>query len=457
MENEGLTVQGSLNLLGHDNRANLDLRNGSIYRTIKTEFISETTEVFLRCDANENVKRLLVETKVHFQDPNNLVLSHELLNTSYPCEWTPTMLIDAALHTLEISDALKSDGLAIKDFLPSNLLYTGKQWKFIDFCSIIKEESLLTESWIPKNKTVESSKRSIFKIMFIPFILIPILVGTNGSTKKMSSLLKFNYCNSGKWAPGWRNLLFLRPSKSYFSNLNFLRRALAIIRKTDITEINSAIRRLLIELRNVTTKSAYSEYENSSLQDKSKWNEKQKSIDCILEFKQPRTLIDIGANTGWYSMLGLQRGSTVYAIDSDCASLDIAYRKTLGNGLIPFHLDFNDIWLQANSASVAFNKRYLVDMVLALGLVHHLVLGHGLTIETVIQRLSTLTRESLVIEFVELSDEKILHEPAFFKHLKPMSKNYRKEEFIEKGLKYFGSVETFLSTPKSRTILIFTR
>jgi hypothetical protein len=156
-------------------------------------------------------------------------------------------------------------------------------------------------------------------------------------------------------------------------------------------------------------------------------------------------------------MLGLKHGALVYALDNDCASLDIAYRKTNKDGLIPFHMDFEDIWTQANSVSTPFNERYYVDMVLALGLVHHLVLGKGMSIELVMQRLATLTKESLVIEFVNLEDEKIQNESTFFGSLKMMSSNYNKAAFVEQGLKYFSSVKTLSSTPSTRQILIFTR
>jgi precorrin-6B methylase 2 len=278
----------------------------------------------------------------------------------------------------------------------------------------------------------------------------------------MTNLLKNNYCNSGKLAPGWRNLLFSHISKKYFLNFYSLRKAIKIIRKSNVDQINSEIRSLLVELRSKSLQSAYSNYyeqknENFSVLNPKEWNDKQKSINSILEAKKPKTLIDIGANTGWFSMLALKHGALVYALDNDCASLDIAYRNTVKRGLIPFRIDFDDIWKQANRVSTSFNERYCVDMVLALGLVHHLVLGKGISIEVVMQRLSSLTKESLVIEFVELDDEKIQNEASFFGSLKLMSSKYSEAIVIEQGLRYFSYVETLPSTPSTRRILTFTR
>lgn len=462
MNNDGLRNQVNFKIVGHDNRAEIELRDGVVYRSIYADHIAETEEVLSKCVLNSDTTKLLVSTGVYSKSQEKLILKHELLAISYPYEWTPTMLIDAALHTLNLSDSLRRDRLVVKDFLPSNLLYDGKQWKFIDFCSIIREESLLSESWLPRNETIEKSKRSIFKIMFIPFFFVPILLGVNGATYQMTDLLKDNYCNSGKLAPGWRNLVFSRISKKYFSNLFCLFKAHRIIRKSDIDQINNEVRKLLMALRSKSPKSAYSNYyeqknEDLSVLEKSDWNEKQKSIDSILDAKRPKTLVDIGANTGWYSMLGLKYGASVYALDNDCASLDIAYRKTLEQGLIPFHIDFEDIWKQANQVSTSFNERYRVDMVFALGLVHHLVLGKGLSIEVVMQRLSSLTTESLVLEFVDLDDEKILNEPSFFGSLKTMSSSYCEGDFVKAGLRYFDSVKTLPSTPSTRRILIFAR
>ena len=462
MNNNGVNDKANIKVTGHDNRAAIQILDGSVYRTINAEFISETQDVFSKYESNARVKKLVVKTELHSKNQNELVLQHELLKISYPCEWTPAMLVDAALHTLELSDVLHEDRLVLKDFLPSNLLYDGMEWRFIDFCSIIREESLLSEDWIPHNETIERSKRSILLVMFIPFILIPILVGINGSTHRMAKLLKNNYCNSGLWSPGWRNLFFSRISKNYFRNLNILRKTKKLIRKTDIDEINNEIRKLLTELRRKVPKSAYSEYyeeknANSAIQDKTGWNEKQRSIDSILDDKRPKLLFDIGANTGWYSNLGLKYGSLVYALDNDCASLDIAYRNTYQNGLIPFHLDFDDIWERANPISTSFIERHCANMVLALGLVHHLVLGKGEPIEVVMQKLSELTKEYLVVEFVDLSDEKIQNEPSFFKLLKMMSTDYSEEAFITQGLRYFNSVKKLPSSPGTRTILFFSR
>ena len=462
MNNDGLGNQVNLKIVGHDNRAEVELRDGVVYRSVFADHVAETEEVLSKCASNSDTTKLLVSTEMYSKSQERLILKHELLAISYPCEWTPTMLIDAALHTLDLSDSLRRDRLVVKDFLPSNLLYDGRQWKFIDFCSIIREESLLSESWLPRNETIEKSKRSIFKIMFIPYFFVPILLGVNGATYQMANLLKDNYCNSGKWAPGWRNLLFSRISKKYFLNLIYLLKAHKIIRKSDIDQMNNEIRNLLMVLRQKSPKSAYSNYyeqkkEDSSVLEKSEWNDKQKSIDGILDAKRPKTLVDIGANTGWYSMLGLKYGALVYALDNDCASLDIAYRKSLKNGLIPFNIDFEDIWKQANQVSISFNERYRADMVFALGLVHHLVLGKGLSIEVVMQRLSSLATETLVLEFVDLEDEKIVNEPSFFGSFKTMSSSYSEGNFIEEGLRYFSSVETLPSSPSTRRILIFSR
>ena len=462
MSSNGFRNLGNFKMVGHDNRAEIELHDGIVYRTINVDYVAETEDVLIKCASNSHATKLLVSTEVYSKSQNNLVLKHELLAPSYPCEWTPTMLIDAALHTLDLSDSLQRDRLVVKDFLPSNLLYDGRQWKFIDFCSIIREESLLSESWLPHNETIEKSKRSIFRIMFIPFFFIPILLGVNGSTNQMTNLLRNNYCNSGKLAPGWRNLLFSRISKNYFLNLYSLQKAKKIIRKSNEDKINSEIRNLLVKLRSKSPKSAYSNYyeqknENFSVLDTSEWSNKQKSINSILDDKQPKTLVDIGANTGWYSMLGLKHGASVYALDNDCASLDIAYRNTMGNGLIPFHINFEDIWEQANRVSTSFNERYCVEMVLALGLIHHLVLGKGLSIEEVMQRLSSLARESLVLEFIDIDDEKIQNEPSFFGSLKTMSSKYSEAILIEQGLRYFCSVKSLPSTPSTRRILIFTR
>ena len=74
-------------------------------------------------------------------DANATVLEHELLPfVSYPCEWSPLMLCDAALRTLEMQQLALAEGLILKDAAPTNIVFRGSRPVFVDFLSFIERE-----------------------------------------------------------------------------------------------------------------------------------------------------------------------------------------------------------------------------------------------------------------------------------------------------------------------------
>ena len=64
------------------------------------------------------------------------VLEHERLPfVSYPCEWSPLMLCDAGLHTLDMQLLALGNGLILKDAAPTNIVFRGSRPVFVDFLS----------------------------------------------------------------------------------------------------------------------------------------------------------------------------------------------------------------------------------------------------------------------------------------------------------------------------------
>jgi hypothetical protein len=71
--------------------------------------------------------------------------------------------------------------------------------------------------------------------------------------------------------------------------------------------------------------------------------------------------------------------------------------------------------------------------------------------------LSSICENFLIIEFVELHDEKIDSEKSFFPKFEVMKSDYSKELFINLGRKYFKYFVEVPSHPKSRSLLIFSK
>jgi SAM-dependent methyltransferase len=226
-------------------------------------------------------------------------------------------------------------------------------------------------------------------------------------------------------------------------------------------------------------RSGYSSYydekkEELSLNDSSGFLPKQKVVSEILDLEKPATVLDIGANTGWYSILAAKAGASVIALEQDESCADILYEKArrLGLRILPLTVSFSGLTreifgaghLQAeyadrNVTSIPLYKagvdRFRADVVLVLGLVHHLVLGEGRTLSDVFEVLGKLAVRILVLEFVVLDDEKIVNEPSFFPNLhRSNASTYNLERAMEIGRRHFKTVEIRDSHPDTRKILI---
>ena len=101
-------------------------------------------------------------------------------------------------------------------------------------------------------------------------------------------------------------------------------------------------------------------------------------------------------------------------------------------------------------------ERLNADLVLCLGLLHHLILGEGRDLGKILEILSALSKKALILEYVDLSDRLIQNEPSFFNHLNNYTpNNYNISVIIETGRKYFKEVEILDSYPDTRKLLVF--
>ncbi len=124
------------------------------------------------------------------------------------------------------------------------------------------------------------------------------------------------------------------------------------------------------------------------------------------QFMQGRSLLDLGANGGFFSFWALLNGSKeVVALDTDKN-----YLENLTKILI--RLDLTELQI-ANSNIVDWNTP--ADNVLALALIHWIYSCTSLfgSLDAVIKKLADLTKHMLIVEWVDPIDEAI----SFFHHL----------------------------------------
>jgi hypothetical protein len=124
---------------------------------------------------------------------------------------------------------------------------------------------------------------------------------------------------------------------------------------------------------------------------------------------RPRTLWDLGANTGRFSHLASASGVNTVALDADAACVELLYREVCRRGdtrILPLVIDLKSPtpglgWQGAERMSLF--ERGPAEAVLALALVHHLALGGNVPLPEIADFLARVGTR-VAVEFVPSSD-----------------------------------------------------
>jgi hypothetical protein len=139
---------------------------------------------------------------------------------------------------------------------------------------------------------------------------------------------------------------------------------------------------------------------------------KQDLIVTFLDDLAPKCVWDLGANVGIFSRIASERQIPTIAFDIDPSAVEKLYRETCAASdpyLLPLLLDLTNPspaigW--GNQERLSLQERANADIIFALALIHHLVIGNNVPFEYVAKFFSTLCR-FLIIEFVPKTDSQV--------------------------------------------------
>jgi SAM-dependent methyltransferase len=424
----------------------------------------------------------------------DLILEHERLPfVSYAHEWTSEMLQEAALFQLDLNLRLSRHGLWLKDCgVPANVLFRNSHPVFVDFLSLVSSEEVETQEFLQPRRAAGPlsplwTRRSacfheIFLRMFHPYLLHPLYMlqqGRHGETRKR---LLATTLNSGPDVIQATEAFGADKIQRQHHEGALAARELALVqdRWEDYLQI---LREEVAALKVSLDRSDYSTYydlkkENFSFEPSAEWLPKQRAVYEAISRFRPSTVLDIGSNTGWFSVLAAHHGAQVVAVEIDEASANLLYRRAKLENLpiLPLVMDFTQlppaipafaghekdphvVRSKISSRSpllLPANERLQCDMVLALAIVHHFTLGRGFSLEETVRLLASFSRQQLVLEFVAKEDPLIVNEPDFFPAFKQNPsrfEKYTKENWLKELRRYFSDIEVQPST-RGREIFV---
>jgi hypothetical protein len=141
-------------------------------------------------------------------------------------------------------------------------------------------------------------------------------------------------------------------------------------------------------------------------------DEKKQFVEECLDEIRPVSVVDLGANTGAFSRLAVQRGIETVSCDSDPGCVEISYRSARDNNeaqLLPLLTDLTNPtpaigW--DNRERLPLSGRVRGDIVLALALVHHLAVSNNVPLGSIATSFAKFGRY-LIVEFVPKTDDMV--------------------------------------------------
>ncbi len=346
--------------------------------------------------------------------PGELWLEHPLIDPiSYPWEWTLGQWRAAAELTLRIAGQAIAVGWTLKDATPLNIVFAGPRPIFVDVLSFERRDPH-SSVWLAYGQFVRTFLLPLVTARYLSWPLEATLFARDG----------YEPAQIYRALPAWRRFnpdlldvvtlatLFERPgaprneSKKRPASTDPLL-ATHILEKR-IARLGNQIRRFA----GSPGPSRWKEYArfaaHYSAADKAG---KQEFVSNILQRCGPQRVLDIGANTGTYSLMAAGAGAAVVALDSDSAALEILWRTAAQRNQHITALVANIAhptpavgWRNREQLSLLDRLAGKFDLVLMLAVVHHLILREQLPLAHIGELCASLTQRWLLLEWVPPSD-----------------------------------------------------
>ncbi len=390
-------------------------RRGAIYRQVNASYASQYHQLLetglydsLVADAlmigHEEVDD---ETLIRTREAYRILKPAQVPFISYPYEWAFSMYKEAALLLLEIQRRALNHGMTLREARAYDVQFAEGRPMLIDTLAFDSYTS--GDPWSGYEQFCQQFLAPLALMSFVDVSLGQLMrVYINGVPLELAA----------KLLP---RQTWLRPGQLLHIHLNSSGQVTDAQprRLADLARQN--IRRQAIDglIDNLTTTiqemrwdgdtTDWTQFRDDDAYSSAAYAEKQRLIRTFLADVRPEVVWEIGAGAGDFAKLVTERGAHVVAWDGDPSAVNAAYRRAKTEDerdLLPLLMDITNPspglgW--SNTERMSMATRADADLVMALALGHHLVLGENIPLRDVAAFFATLG-PWLIIEFVPTRD-----------------------------------------------------
>lgn len=329
---------------------------------------------------------------------------------SYPYEWCFSQLRDAALATLRIGKKALRFGMFLKDASAYNIQFVRGKPCLIDTLSFERYHD--GEPWVAYRQFCQHFLAPLALMRYRDVRLAQLLrPHTDGIPLDLASRL---LPGRTRWNPALFAHIHLHAAaqRRHAGGTNPTPRGgmdlQAFLGLLDSLE--GCVRGMTWESKNTPWARYYADTNYTATAMAAKERVVAAFLDDIAP--APRSVWDLGANTGRFSRLASERGIPTVAWDGDPAAVETCYldcRARADGNLLPLLQDLTNPspdlgWAQRERQS--FLGRGPADAVLALALVHHLAIGNNVPLEQIASFFARCGAW-LIVEFASKRDSQV--------------------------------------------------
>lgn len=392
-----------------------------------------------------------------------LLLEHQRVRwPTYAFEWTPGMLADAALLTLDIQARAWSQGWTLKDAAANNVLFDGARPRFCDLLSLRERQADDAPGWEAYGQ-------------FVRHFVLPLLaVAELGRSPRDIFLAHRDGLKAAEvasyipWHAQWSLAMLLHVRLPARLERRRIAQTERKARQTPthkaaadstpwlLKNLRGFVERLAAACRGTSTWSEYTA--NRDHYGDAELHAKRVAVAQILAARPYAQVLDIGANSGEFSRLAASHGAQVLALDDDLNALEDLHRQVRAESLSIQCLHANlgrptpaTGWRLAETLDLPTRLAGQFDLVLMLAVIHHLAVTERLPLAQVFETVAGYCRDRLLIEFVPRDD------PRFVEIAGPnitLYEAWSREAFLAAASPWFKLVESIRISDQRELLLM---